>query len=1309
MIQQIALLVLHCLLMCLSSNTDGAFIRDMFYRSIQEMMGRFQEKQEPRKIAEDVLVTLLKKEKITPSEGFFTAWRQKLIDLLVKEPLDFDQVKRRKGSVSSASGIVLGVNAETGKNLSISEDELRNHGYLLGATGTGKSTSLVGISSQLIKDGVGLAFFDPSPHGTGMYELLGCIPESRVHDVFVFDPASTTASGSMGINLLEKTAEPMSVAIERAMNIFDRLYGYRSDNPAYGERMKNLMRQSFFTLMHNDCTLAELPTLLLNAAVRKRLLANVPNTMQDHYVRSFWEEEYNELVDFKQEEWAAPVLNKVTQLLTDEFVLPIVSQKKTTFDVLNLMQEKKIFLVHLPKNKLGEGARFLGIILVSELVRAAFNRPASSMPLFGLVIDEFQEFASSEFLDLLPTIRKQNVFVLLANQVYTQLKQEMQGVVNQVATQWTFRVTPADSEKRAPLHAKKPTVEYKEQEKKLPVSNPFDWLTSGHTHTNPVVNRYADGTLREIHTALSSEYSKELRAEFNSFLYRAMTSSDPLAVLCEKASLSLLLRLNDKYPFGTYYFGQTVVSLPEVKIKNYTVSNHLLFLNIPHLVRYSSARYIFEDINMPVLVAERKGNTLDEHMATALTAMIQAVDENQFKQASAYFASLAEEKLRKRITAYLEEYKQRYEKISYTAWTLIKDYTPNPTFLSPEEEAEKWNKELERWMTEERTSFETFIKEFRDFVLALAKEPITSSSGMYEMVEVGRRTVADMVNDMAQELIQLPNHVAYVKRGTSGEKSVKIQTVPLEPGCSLEELEQRKRTITENTLPYTTKRAEVEQELQQRHTAYTTGKKPQVQPQPQQRETTQEPQPAKEETQSHHAIRRVCPASDTLPSEQHPVVCTDEKTTGDTYLTLLYYFSHLTLQQAVRLTGKQTSISNERAKLTKLVKDGLVVSETMKENVSSGRAPLAYSVTAKGYKYLETEKGLPPLKKGDYSLHSYQVNETLIPAILATKTHESIRLVGFEHEKMFRMKPLQLPNGKGVEPDSLLIYQVGQNIAPIAWECDLSIETKEQLLDKCQKYLQALQGPYKDRFGVVALTIAFVIPNGSENDVARLVGIIEAALETHKEAASLFLVGAFDPVNIEPGDLLFTPLFSQPFDVGKHALIEKQAPILPSTSQDATTTTNEERSGTDSLPDVPQQQETPAPVPARDKNLKRLTEQFLRHEKRLLYEIAGHYDGTPIDDPDLEKPIQERIEEIKTDPDALKAFLRKNKGGCNKFANPKDGKDACYLARSTFAVRAAQRVLGEPLLPWSPLMQQLLAQVTHPDLQRVIQEDRGFS
>lgn len=439
--------------------------------------------------------------------------------------------------------------------------------------------------------------------------------------------------------------------------------------------------------------------------------------------------------------------------------------------------------------------------------------------------------------------------------------------------------------------------------------------------------------------------------------------------------------------------------------------------------------------------------------------------------------------------------------------------------------------EIDRIITEKKPPFEQAVRDVRQLMSILVQEPVMELSSVLEEKPGTRRSIADMVNDMAQELINLPNRIAYVKLGASGEDSVKLQTLPLEPGCSLEELEQRKRSIAENTLPYTTNRDEVEKELQQRHAAYTKSGSQQPQTKP-------VPQPIQEKRQVHYTTRRVCAVPDTFPTLQHPVVFSDEKTTADTYLSLLYYFSYLTLQQAVKLTGKQTSINNERTKLTKLVKDGLVISEAMKESISSGRAALAYSLSAKGYKYLETEKGLSPQKKGDYTKHSYLVNEVLITAILSAKTQNTIQLVGFEHEKMFRMKPIQLSNGKGVEPDSLLMYRVGQNIAPIALECDLNIETREQLTDKIQKYLQALLGPYKERYGVDALSIAFVIPNGSENDIARLVGIIEAAVEHDKEAAPLFFVGAFDPLQIEPKDVLFAPLFTQPFGKEKHALIE---------------------------------------------------------------------------------------------------------------------------------------------------------------------------
>lgn len=475
---------------------------------------------------------------------------------------------------------------------------------------------------------------------------------------------------------------------------------------------------------------------------------------------------------------------------------------------------------------------------------------------------------------------------------------------------------------------------------------------------------------------------------------------------------------------------------------------------------------------------------------------------------------------------------------------------------------------IEQIVIEQKDVFEQSVRYVRQLLAILSREPLKEQSKVFELVETGRVPQSEMVARMVRELVRLPKHTAYVSIGTDEsdvDDKPRMTTIPFPGGVDKDELKKRLARVRAQTASLATQEEEIEKQLQVRWqqlgiisvqqdtrkeddapTSQENKTKRRVDapvptPQPQPQDTHPKPQPTKNKTQTHYTTRRVSPASGTLPSLQHPVVFTGDKTTGNTYLTLIYYFSHLTLQQAVKLTGKQSSINNERTKLNKLVKDGLVLAETMKESVSSGKNPLVYSLTPKGYKHLETEKGLPPLKKSDYTKHSYLVNEVLIPAILAAKTNETMKLVGFEHEKMFRMKPIQLPNGKGVEPDSLLMYQVGQHIAPIALECDLSIETREQLIDKVQKYLQALQGPYKERCGMDAISIAFVVPNGSENDVKRLVGIIEAALEHDKEAAPLFLVGAFDPLQIEPKDILFSPLFAQPFHREKHALIEMQS------------------------------------------------------------------------------------------------------------------------------------------------------------------------
>lgn len=401
-----------------------------------------------------------------------------------------------------------------------------------------------------------------------------------------------------------------------------------------------------------------------------------------------------------------------------------------------------------------------------------------------------------------------------------------------------------------------PPAELRREETLTPVSNPFDWLVS-HTHVNPVVNRYADSTLRKIHLALSSEYAKEIRAELNSFLYRALTSGDPLLVLCDKACVSLLLLVNDYYPIAPFYFGQTVAAeYDEETMKSVTV--------LPYVAKEDNTTYhgfgsyrlkpiIQEWISQPSFQLSRKTIEPDETMAAAIAALIRAADEVSFTRAASSFQTLARAKLTARLQTYLTRYQAFYEKKlrPYLHTYDLHPFAPgnfiiqhghsfkDRHFFTPEEEAKRCSQLPERIIADERQTFETFIKEFRDFILALAKEPITAGSGIYEMKPVGQMTSDKMRNRIANQLVDLPDYIAKVK--IKGEPEHLIQT--LDPkkqadkplyGQLLEDRVEKIKLYT-RTAGYTRPRQDVEVEIRMRQDALRQAAQPQVRevPQPQ--------------------------------------------------------------------------------------------------------------------------------------------------------------------------------------------------------------------------------------------------------------------------------------------------------------------------------------------------------------------------------------------------------------------------------------------------------------------------------------------
>ncbi|HYT45304.1 MAG TPA: hypothetical protein VEP90_23455, partial [Methylomirabilota bacterium] len=507
-------------------------------------------------------------------------------------------------------------------------------------------------------------------------------------------------------------------------------------------RIYDYLFNSAYTLIANPRqSLLEIP-LLFTDTCRQKLLSNVSSAE----VHKFWSD-YKQFSQQKQDEEARELLRRLNDL-SDDPLRFIVGQSQSTIHLQKIMDEGKILLVKLDR-RLEQATSLIGSMIVALILNASATR--TTYKHFHLYADEFQRFATEDFATLLEEARKAGIGITMAHQNRAQLElsnkqadSQLKARTLNVGSLVVFRV-PTDAVALAgQFDTTPPPAELRREETLTPVSNPFDWLVS-HTHTNPVVNRFVDNHLRIIHHTLSSGwgYQKDILLEFNSFLYRAMTSSDPLSMLCEKSSLSFLLKLNDSYPIGTYYFGETVIAgLPE--LESHLIQSTVRFSSsIPNQLRHSD-KPEYVPVSMPILAARRRSeggkidySVLDETMLSRFAAMIRAIGDNEFHHASDQFARPAQLKLKKLIETYITAYQIAFEKhggiIPTRKFSLY-------GYLEPEEEAKRCEQEFPRWMTEERAQFETFIKEFRDFILALAKKPITAGSGIYEMKPVGQMT-----------------------------------------------------------------------------------------------------------------------------------------------------------------------------------------------------------------------------------------------------------------------------------------------------------------------------------------------------------------------------------------------------------------------------------------------------------------------------------------------------------------------------------------------------------------------------------------
>lgn len=298
----------------------------------------------------------------------------------------------------------------------------RKHVYVIGKTGTGKTTMIANMAINDMRNREGLAVIDP--HGDLSDILLHYVPSYRLNDVVYLEPFDT--AHPFWINPLEiKNPVHKELVASGIVSIFSKLYAY-----SWGPRLEYILRNVILTLLeYPNSTLVMALDLLSDQNFRQDVLTKV----NDKVLQNFWHNEFDKMHPRLKSEAIAPIQNKVGQFVQSPTIRQIIGHTTSTIDLENIMNQGKILILNLSQGKLGEdNAALLGAMFITKMQLAAMNRvnvPEEQRKDFYLYVDEFQNFATTSFIKILSEARKYRLDLILANQYIGQVEETVQKAI----------------------------------------------------------------------------------------------------------------------------------------------------------------------------------------------------------------------------------------------------------------------------------------------------------------------------------------------------------------------------------------------------------------------------------------------------------------------------------------------------------------------------------------------------------------------------------------------------------------------------------------------------------------------------------------------------------------------------------------------------------------------------------------------------------------------------------------------------------------------------------------------------------------